>query len=97
MDNFVDERDYELLNKDKHTFSVMARIIGLDCKIRLTDHKDIILCYTGEPFPVWICTEDDASDHTHTDGREKTNNEVDNFLRHYRSPFPCYPGALSHP
>ena len=28
---------------------------------------------------------------THTDGREKNNNEVDNFLRHYRSPFPCYP------
>ncbi len=62
MDNYVDERDYELLNKDKHTFSVMARIIGLDCKIRLTDHKDIILCYTGEPFPAWIWTEDDASE-----------------------------------
>ena len=62
MDNFVDERDYELLNKDRHTFSVMIRIIGLDCKIRLTDHKDIILCYSGEPFPIWIWTEDDASE-----------------------------------
>jgi hypothetical protein len=62
MDNFVDERDYELLNKDKHTFSVMIRIIGLDCELRLTDHKDIILCFTSQPYPVWIWTEDDASE-----------------------------------
>ena len=62
MDNFVDERDYELLNKDMHTFSVMIRIIGLDCKIRLTDHKDIILCFSSQPFPVWIWTEDDATE-----------------------------------
>lgn len=28
MDNFVDVRDYELLKKDKYTFSVLSRIIG---------------------------------------------------------------------
>lgn len=62
MDNFVDDRDYELLNKDMHTFSVMIRIIGLDCKLRLTDHKDVILCFSSQPFPVWIWTDDDASE-----------------------------------
>lgn len=61
MDNFVDSRDYGLLQGDKYTFSVLSRIIGGPCRLMLTDHESLILCFTGEPFPVWIWNEDDAS------------------------------------
>ena len=61
MDNFVDERDYALLAQDKYTFSVLSRIIGGECELRLTDHERFILCFTGQPYPVWIWMPDDAS------------------------------------
>ena len=62
MDNFVDERDFELLAQDKYTFSVLSRIIRGECEIRLTDHERMIICFTGQPYPVWIWTPDDASE-----------------------------------
>ncbi|MBO4637501.1 MAG: GNAT family N-acetyltransferase [Clostridiales bacterium] len=62
MDNFVDERDYGLLGKDKYTFSVLSRIIGGECALRLSDHKELIMCFTGQPYPVWIWTPDNASE-----------------------------------
>ena len=62
MDNFVDERDFELLAQDKYTFSVLSRIISGECEIRLTDHKRMIICFTGQPYPVWIWTPDGASE-----------------------------------
>ena len=62
MDNFVDERDIELLAQDKYTFSVLSRIIRGECEIRLTDHERMIICFTGQPYPVWIWTPDGASE-----------------------------------
>ena len=62
MDNFVDERDFGLLAQDKYTFSVLSRIIRGECEIRLTDHERMIICFTGQPYPVWIWTPDDASE-----------------------------------
>lgn len=62
MDDFVDERDYKLLEQDKYTFSVLTRILGFDCKLLLTDHERIIICFSYEPYPVWIWTSDDASE-----------------------------------
>ena len=62
MDNFVDERDFKLLAQDKYTFSVLSRIIRGECEIRLTDHERMIICFTGQPYPVWIWTPDDASE-----------------------------------
>jgi hypothetical protein len=62
MDTYVDERDYKLLEADKYTFFVLKRIMGGDCKILLSDHESLILCFTGQPFPVWIWTPDDASE-----------------------------------
>ena len=61
MDTYVDERDYELLEADKYTFFVLKRIMGGECKLLLSDHERLILCFTGHPFPVWIWTADDAS------------------------------------
>ncbi len=60
MDNYVDDRDFKLLDSDKYTFFVLKKILGFDCKIKLSDHEKVILCFSGEPFPVWIWTPDDA-------------------------------------
>ncbi len=62
MDTYVDERDHKLLEADKYTFFVLKRIMGGDCKLLLSDHEKLILCFTGQPFPVWIWTPDDASE-----------------------------------
>ena len=61
MDNFVDERDYKLLEADKYTFFVLKQIMGGACRLLLSDHKRMILCFTKPPFPVWIWTPDDAA------------------------------------
>ena len=60
MDNFADERDYKLLDQDKYTFSVMSRIIRGDLELCLTDHEKLIICFSGQPYPVWIWTPDGA-------------------------------------
>ena len=62
MDAFVDERDFGLLDQDRYTFFVLRRIIGGDCRLLLSDHENVIICYTGEPYPVWIWTADGASE-----------------------------------
>ncbi|MCR5608105.1 MAG: GNAT family N-acetyltransferase, partial [Lachnospiraceae bacterium] len=62
MDNFVDERDYKLIEGDKYTFFVLRKIIGWDCSLLLSDHEKLIICHSANPYPVWIWTPDDASD-----------------------------------
>ena len=62
MDSFVDERDLKILEHDKYTFFVLRRIIGGKSELLLTDHERLIICFTGNPFPIWIWTPDDASE-----------------------------------
>ena len=61
MDNFADERDFLLLDKDKYTFFILRLVIGGDCKLLLTDHEKLIICYSCPPYPVWIWTPDNTS------------------------------------
>ena len=62
MDTFADERDYKILSGDKYTFSVLSRIIGGDNELLLSDHEKLIICFTCQPYPVWIWTPDAASE-----------------------------------
>lgn len=62
MDHFVDERDYRLLESDKYTFFVLRRIMDGPCKLLLSDHERLIICFSTEPFPTWIWTADDATE-----------------------------------
>ena len=62
MDNFVDERDYKLLENDKYTFFVLGRIMGGECDLLLTDHEKLIICFSSNPYPVWIWTPDGATE-----------------------------------
>lgn len=61
MDNYTDNRDQVLLEGDKYTFFVLRRIIKGECRLLLSDHERLILCFSGPPAPVWIWTPDDAS------------------------------------
>lgn len=62
MDNFVDNRDFEILEKDRYTFFVLRRILSEECKFLLTDHRRLIICFSRDPFPVWVWIPDDADD-----------------------------------
>lgn len=61
MDNFVDERDFKILENDKCTFFVLRRIIKEKCELLLTDHERLVICFSDKLCPVWIWTPDDAS------------------------------------
>ncbi len=61
MDNFVNEKDYKLLEKDKYTFFVLKRVMGGKCNLLLSNHEDIIICFTESPYPIWIWTKDNIS------------------------------------
>lgn len=61
MDSFADERDLKIPENDRYTFFVLRHIIGGTCKLLLTDHERLIICFTDHPFPVWIWMPDDAS------------------------------------
>ncbi|MCM1182984.1 MAG: GNAT family N-acetyltransferase [Roseburia sp.] len=61
MDCFVDERDFKILEDDKYTFFMLRRIMGGKCELLLTDHERLIICFTGNPWPIWIWIPDDAS------------------------------------
>ena len=54
MDNFADERDFLLLDKDKYTFFILRLVIGGDCKLLLTDHEKLIICYSCPPYPITL-------------------------------------------
>ncbi len=62
MDNYADGRDFSLLHEDRFTFSVLRRIIEGRCSLLLTDHEKLIICFTCDPFPVWVWTRDAMTD-----------------------------------
>ena len=62
LDNFVDERDLKLLEQDTYTFFVLGRIMKGECNLLLSDHERLIVCFSTQPFPVWIWTPDDATE-----------------------------------
>ena len=58
MDDFFNERDFDLLAKDPYTFAVLDRILRGRCDLVRTDHQSLILCHSEAPYPVWIWTPD---------------------------------------
>lgn len=61
MDRFADERDQKILENDRYTFFVLSRILHGKCRLILSDHERLIICFSDHPYPVWIWMPDDAS------------------------------------
>lgn len=61
LDNFVNDTDNELLKNDKYTFAVLRNIVNQECNLLFSNHKDLIICYSRSPFPVWIWTLDNLT------------------------------------
>ena len=62
MDCFANEKDYMLLNNDKYTFFVLKRLLDGENKLLLTDHERLIICFSCEPYPVWIWNADEPAE-----------------------------------
>ena len=62
MDCFANEKDYIILDNDKYTFYVLKRLLGGENKLLLTDHERLIICFSCEPYPVWIWSADDLAE-----------------------------------
>ena len=50
IDNFVTEKDFELLKKDKYTFFVLGRILHGNCNFIASNHKSFIICHKCESW-----------------------------------------------
>ena len=64
MDNYADAKDFELLEQDKYTYSILSMVLKDKCDLVQTDHENIILCHSQAPYPVWLWTSDNCTDAT---------------------------------
>ena len=62
MDTFVDERDFDLIARDRYTFAVLDRILRGRCDQIRTNHESLIMCHSAHPYPVWIWTPDGCAE-----------------------------------
>ncbi len=61
MDNFVDKRDFALLEQDKCPYFILRRLLDGEYEWVLSDHARIIVCKSGDGYPIWIWTIENAS------------------------------------
>jgi len=48
----------KLFREDPITWSVLLKILQEPCRDILTDHQNVIVCYSEPPYPVWIWCRD---------------------------------------
>ncbi len=53
--------DEALLKKDRYTFSVLQRILKMNCQLTITDDETFIICLSAKGYPVWVWTVDGIS------------------------------------
>ena len=54
--------DEALLKKDRYTFSVLQRILKMNCQLTITDDETFIICLSAKGYPVWVWTVDGISE-----------------------------------
>ena len=50
--------DTKLLKQDEITFSVLVSILQNECTSIYTDHENIVICLSIQPYPVWVWCKD---------------------------------------
>ncbi len=73
MDSCVNEKDFELLAQDRYTFAVLDRILRDCCDLIRTNHRDLIMCHSDRPYPVWVWTPDGCTEATKEEAWELVN------------------------
>lgn len=60
----MNDADFDLLQQDKYTFNVLARILRGECDLIVTDHEKLIICHsdTKQGYPVWVWTPDSCGE-----------------------------------
>ena len=48
----------ELIQEDAITYSVLLKILRDTCCDILTDHRNVVVCYSNPPYPVWVWCRD---------------------------------------
>ncbi len=54
--------DTGLFATDELTFAVLKAIVNNKCTFVMTDNDMFVICYSAEPFPVWLWTASDISE-----------------------------------
>ncbi|MGN1344582.1 MAG: GNAT family N-acetyltransferase [Traorella sp.] len=57
-ENESSEDDIPLLEEEKITYSVLVSILRRPCTHIFTNHSSVIICYSSDPYPVWIWCKD---------------------------------------
>lgn len=48
----------ELMREESITYSVLMKILQGPCRSIFTDHENVVVCYSGPPYPVWAWCRD---------------------------------------
>ena len=56
------------LIEDDITYSVLHRILTTNCKHIFTNYKDIIICHSEDPYPVWVYCPDEKEENAEVVG-----------------------------
>ena len=54
----------ELVREESVTYSVLMKILQVPCRSIFTDHENVVICYSGPPYPVWIWCRDPGEETT---------------------------------
>ena len=57
----------ELIRADFITYSVLSKILQGECAHIFTDLKNLIVCHSGHPYPVWVWCRDVENEETVTE------------------------------
>lgn len=52
----------DLMREEAITYSVLIKILQNDCAHIFTDLENVVICHSGEPYPVWVWCRDTGSD-----------------------------------
>lgn len=54
----------ELMCEESITYSVLMKILQGPCRNIFTDHENVVVCYSGPPYPVWAWCRDPEEETT---------------------------------
>ena len=85
-----------LLENDRYTFSVLQRILKMNCQLTMTDDESFIICLSAKGYPVWVWTADDIAEEKMEEVLEITLKELPPEEFHYNIKYEAAEYFMSH-